>query len=411
MTDQPLSWNPPQPSGSHASDAEAVTRTGAPRLEFIDVLRGLVIILMMLDHTRDYFSAEGLRFEATDLSQTTVWLFAARWVTHLCAPTFVFLSGVSIYLQKRGGKSRGELTRFLLTRGAWLILLEVTLITFAFNFSHPFLFLQVIWAIGVGMMLMAGLIWLPAPAVLALGVIIVGGHQALAAAMPKDLGAAAPVWQLAMGIGPLKWAPGVIVYPVIPWFGVMCIGYGLGATFTLVDRTRRLALLVVAILALAGFAYLRMANGYGDPSPWAHQKSGLLTTLSFLRVSKYPPSLDYVLVTLGVALLLGLWLETAKGWWHRVMLAFGRTPLFTYILHIYLIHTLALLLGLTRHVPASAFTRYIQDGTDRLAAAHWGYGLPMVIFWWLLIVAVLYPISRAYMRLKQERRAPWMSYL
>ncbi|MDB5431075.1 MAG: hypothetical protein JWP35_2191 [Caulobacter sp.] len=409
MTDQPLSWTPPLPDEDGA--APATTRTGSPRLEMIDVLRGLVIILMVLDHVREYFSIDALRFEATDLTQTHPALFATRWITHLCAPTFVFLAGVSVYLQREGGKSNGEVSRFLLTRGLWLIVLEVTVITFAFNFAHPFLFLQVIWAIGFGMILLAALIRLPPLVVLALGAAIVGGHGMLDGVDPKTLGEWAPAWQLMMGQpGPLTWAPGLLIYAAVPWFGVMCLGYGLGRFFLLPDALRRWSLLGLALAMLAGFAVLRTLNGYGDPAPWAQQKDWLFTAMSFLKVSKYTPSLDYVLATLGVALLLGLMLEHAKGWWHRVMLAFGRTPLFTYVVHIFLIHGLALLLGLTRGIPPADFTHYLE-GTKRLAAAHWGYSLPMVFFWWLVVVLILYPISRAYMRLKQERRAPWMSYL
>jgi uncharacterized membrane protein len=408
MSDQPLSWNPPMPVDGDS--APAMTRTGAPRLDMIDVLRGLVIVLMILDHTREYFSAQALQFEPTDLTQTHLGLYLTRWITHLCAPTFVFLSGVSIYIQRRSGKPLADVSRFLLTRGLWLIVLEVTLITFAFNFAHPFLFLQVIWAIGVGMIVMAGLIWLPPAVVLALGVAIIGGHQWLAGAVPKDLGALAPIWQLLMKPGPLSWAPGLEVYPIIPWFGVMCLGYGVGAVFLLTDSRRRLILLAMALAFLVGFAVLRTMNGYGDPAPWSHQKDGLFTAMSFMKVSKYPPSLDYVLVTLGVSLLLGLILEGMHGLWHRIFLAFGRTPLFTYLIHIYAIHTLALLIGLSRGLPVSAFTHYLE-GPRQLIAAHWGFGLGGVLLTWLLIVLVLYPISRAYMRLKQERRQPWMSYL
>lgn len=409
MSDLPLSWNPPLPDEGGAG--QAVTRTGAPRLEMIDVLRGLVIVLMILDHVREYFSADALRFEATDLSQTTVWLFIARWVTHLCAPTFVFLAGASAFLQVKSDKPKAEVSRFLLTRGLWLIFLEVTLITFAFNFGEPFLFLQVIFAIGVGMILLAGLIYLPWPAILALGVVIIGGHQLLAQAVPRDLGAFTPVWQLMFKLGPLSWAPGLIIYPVVPWFGIMCLGYGMAPLFALPDRLRRPAFLGVALVFLLAFAVLRTLNGFGDPNGWSHQKDWLTTAMSFMKVTKQAPSIDYVLVTLGVSLFLGLLLENGRGLWHNVMMAFGRTPFFTYILHIYLVHTLALVLGLTKGVPAGAFTHFLDLGTDRLLAAHWGYSLPMVIFWWLVVVAVLYPISRAYMRLKTEKRQPWMSYL
>jgi hypothetical protein len=202
-----------------------------------------------------------------------------------------------------------------------------------------------------------------------------------------------------------------VIYPAIPWFGVMCLGYGLGVVFQLPERPRRLILLAIGLAAVGLFVALRMINGYGDPAPWATQKSGVFTALSFLKVSKYPPSLDFVAVTLGLALLIGLWLEGLKGFTPRLLLTFGRTPLFTYLLHIFLIHGLALLVGLGQGLPAGLFTHFIEGPPKGLAAAHWGFHTGTVLLIWLAVVLALYPMSRAYMRLKQTRRAAWMSYL
>ena len=209
----------------------ALNRAGVPRLDMIDLLRGFVIALMVLDHTRDYFHISAYTFDPTDPARTHVLLYLTRWVTHLCAPTFVLLAGVSVFLQGANGKSTSQLARFLVARGAWLIVLELTVISFAFNFALPFLFLQVIWAIGVSLILLAGLIWLPRAATAIVGVLIVAGHQLLAPINAADLGALAPLWTVAFKVGPPPIGPGFIPYPVIPWFGVMCLGYALGPVF------------------------------------------------------------------------------------------------------------------------------------------------------------------------------------
>ena len=335
-------------------------------------------------------------------------LFLTRWITHLCAPTFVLLAGISVWLQQANGKSRPELTRFLLTRGVWLIVLELTLVQWGFNFGGGF-FLQVIWAIGASMMVLAALIWLPQTAVLALGVLIVVGHQALAPVDPPDLGIAGPVWQLAMEFGPTPFG-GFSSYPFAPWLGIMLAGYGLGGLFTLTGPARTRAILALAGGLLAAFAVLRAVNGYGDPQPWVAQADGLWTFLSFINVSKYPPSLDYALVTLGVSLAL---LPVLERLWRpalEVLLTFGRTPLFTYLLHVWLAHALAMTVGAMMGVPASAVMNMFGD-PGRLIAAGWGFGLVPVYAFWLLTVALLYPLARWFEGVKRRRRDWWMGYL
>lgn len=390
------------------------------RLEFVDRLRGLVIALMVLDHVREYFSADALLFQPTDLARTTPALFATRWVTHLCAPTFVLLAGVAAALQvaaqrARGGDARRDLrrvARFLATRGAWLVALEVTLVGFALDFRAPFLFLQVIWAIGVGLLLLAPLVRLPPAAVLALGALVVAGY----AALPAQPGLA---WRLLLAPGPIEPRPGAVLgfvgYPALPWAGVLWFGYGLGGVFARPEAARRRALLAGSLAALALFAALRLANGYGDPQPWAPQPRGpLYTTLSFLNVTKYPPSLQYVLLTLGCSLPIGLALERlrgpAGGAAARVLLAYGRTPLFTYLLHLYLVHGLAMLAGVVLGFRASDFVGFVSD-SSRLRAAGWGVGLPAVYAVWLLVLAVLYPAARWYADYKARRGAWWLRYL
>jgi uncharacterized membrane protein len=390
----------------------ALTRAGALRLDAIDLLRGFVIVLMVLDHVRDYVHAPAFVFSPTDLTQTTPLLFMTRWLTHLCAPTFVFLSGVSIYLQRANGKSAHDLSKFLLTRGLWLILLELTIVSFGFNWGPPLAFMQVIWAIGASMVLMAAVVRLPAKAVLALGVAIVVGHEMVRSLVDatslNEAGVWALPWFLTMQPGPSLFMRGFIPYPMIPWFGIMCVGYGLGWIFRQEPEQRRRNILTLASSFLAAFIVLRAINGYGDPAPWSVQSSAVMTALSFINVSKYPPSLMYALVTLGTSMLLFLALEKLAGPLQRGLLAFGRTSLFTYVAHIYLAHAAALLVGVLGGIPAS----YYFDVLGRFGSGGGrGYGLPVVYAVWLGVLVVLYPLSSWFAEIKRRRRDWWLSYL
>ena len=393
-----------------AAKEVALTRAGALRLDAIDLLRGLVIVLMVLDHVRDYVHAPAFIFSPTDLTQTTPLLFMTRWITHLCAPTFVFLAGVSIFMQRANGKDPAALSRFLLTRGLWLIVLEFTLVGFGFNWGAPIAFMQVIWAIGGSMVLMALFVRLTATVVLGMGAAIVVGHQFVASTIDAtQLGVWTQAWFLTMQPGPTLFLRGFIPYPLIPWFGVMCLGYGLGFIFRQAPQQRHRNVLLMALGFLAAFVVLRAINGYGDPAPWSVQSSAVMTVLSFMNVSKYPPSLMYVLVTLGVAMLLFLALDKLSGPIQKVLLAFGRTSLFTYVLHIYLAHSVALLIGVLGGLSAS----YYFDFLARFAGAPdgQGYELPIVYGTWLVVVAMLYPVSSWFARVKRERRDWWLSYL
>lgn len=399
---------------SSVASSGALTRSGARRLDSIDMLRGLVIVLMVLDHARDFFHVDAFVFDATDPTRTTPLLFLTRWVTHLCAPTFVFLSGVSIFLQQANGKSGADLSKFLLTRGLWLILLELTIIAFGLNFAMPYVFLQVIWAIGAGMVVMAALVHLPAVLVLALGALIVAGHGLLAGIDAANLGSWGVLWRLTMEPGPAGFAPGLVIYPAIPWLGVMCLGYGLGGVFLQDPARRRRSVLMLGAAAVALFLMIRAVNGYGDPSRWSVQPSTTGTILSFFNVSKYPPSLLYVLITLGVSLLLSLALEYLKGLPARVLLAFGRTPLATYVVHIYVLHLLAFVVIAASGLPASLFIDFLGSNFStspaRLVAAGWGFNLAVVYLIWIAVLAALYPFSSWLARIKRERRDWWLSY-
>lgn len=382
------------------------------RLVAIDRLRGLMVVLMVLDHVRDYFHFGALVSQPTDLSQTTPALFATRWITHLCAPTFVFLAGASVYLQRAASPRIGPVAGFAASRGVWLILLEVTVISFAFNFAWPFLFLQVIWAIGAGFVLLSMLLWLPPRMVLALGVAIVAGHALLAPLRPAGAGAAAALWDLLLVPGPVPATniPGFLAYPLLPWFGILAIGYGSGGVFLLPAAVRNRRLVALAVGALAAFVALRIGNFYGDPSPWAPQKSALFTMLSFINVSKYPPSLSYVLVTLGTSLLLLPWLERARGWCARMLDAIGQTPFFVYLLHVFIVHGAAMLCGMAMGIAPDAFTNFLGD-PSRLVQARWGVSLGWVYVVWIAIVLALWPLARWYAGVRRRHRWWWLRFL
>lgn len=389
-----------------ATDTPLSANAGA-RLDFIDALRGLVIVLMVLDHTRDFVHLTGMSGNPLDPKTTTPALYATRWITHLCAPTFVFLSGVSIYLQSMKGKTGWPLSRFLLTRGLWLIFLELTVVNFGFDFA-PGVFLQVIWAIGFSMILMAGMVWLPRLAVLATGVLIVAGHNLLDGIQAQALGDWSLVWTLMMqpGLVPGGFAP----YPALPWFGVMCLGYGLGSVYLLpaAERTRTLAVSAVAAIVL--FFALRLPNLYGNGSLWSVPANPDLTWMAIMDVTKYPPSLHYVLITLGISTLIGLGLQWAPKIVMTPLLAFGRTPLLTYLLHVYVAHGLGLIIGIAMGFPAEHFFGHLSD-PSRLIKDGWGLSLWQTYLVWLVALAILYPISSAYAKHRAAHKAWWHSYL
>jgi len=387
-----------------------LTRSGAARLDAIDMMRGLVIVFMVLDHVRDFFHASANSFDPTDPVKSYPLLFATRWITHLCAPTFVFLAGASIFLQKANGKADGELSRFLLTRGAWLVLLEFTVVSFGFNFGEPFVLLQVIWAIGMAMICMAALARLRSQVVLGIGLALLAFYPLVVAHLPTQ-GAAGLVTLLMFGAGFVPGTPIFLAYAVVPWLGVMCLGFGLAPLYRLsqAERTRALWPLVLGLIAL--FFVLRGLNGYGNPTAWTEQSTAARTAMAFFDVFKYPPSPDYLCVTLGLSILIFLALKWVSGPVARILLDFGRTPLFTYVCHLYIAHGIALLAALaigrvgdTTHVLEQAFLR-------GETFPGWGWPLGVVYAVWLLVVAMLVPLSRWMAGVKRRRRDWWLSYL
>ncbi|MFT4074881.1 MAG: heparan-alpha-glucosaminide N-acetyltransferase domain-containing protein [Asticcacaulis sp.] len=393
-----------------AADQPMIETDAPRRVELVDLLRGLALILMVLDHTRDYFHADALIFDPLDLEKTTPLLFFTRWITHLSAPVFVFLSGVSIWLQQRRGKTGWRLSGHLLARGLWLIGLELTVISFGFNFGYPFFFLQVIYAIGASMVVMAVLHWLPGRSVLIIGIALVAGHNFFGSIKAEDLqGADQIAWRLLMEPGKLDGLPSLVAYPLLPWLGILCLGYGFAPVFTLETLARRRAITLLAAGCLGLFVILRLPNLYGDQKPWEWQSNPGLMLLDILNVSKYPPSLDYTLLMLGLALCLTLTLTHLPRVIQAPLLTFGRTPFLTYLLHIYIVHGVATVFGLITGAPIGHFTNFISQPEP--APAGWGLNLWQVYLAWLVILCLLYPVSRAYGRYKLKRRQWWLGYL
>jgi len=309
---------------------ESVNDTvGRSRLDAIDLLRGAVMALMALDHTRDFFT--DARFDPLDLSRTTPALFLTRWVTHFCAPIFVFLAGTGAFLSVRRGRTRPQRAWFLLIRGLWLVVLEFTLVHLGwfFNFEYRWLIGQVIWAIGLSMVALAGLSFLPTWTIALLGISVVVGHNALDGLSAEQFGLPLWLWVALVRPDPLEPWPGTrffVAYPVLPWLGVMAVGYGFGAIWLLDRPQRRRWLLSLGVVLATAFVALRFANGYGDPNPWREWAAGWQTVLSFLDCTKYPPSLLFVLMTLGPALLLLAWFDRPVGVLGRPLVVFGRVP-------------------------------------------------------------------------------------
>jgi uncharacterized membrane protein len=383
----------------------------AGRLESVDRLRGLVMVLMALDHCRGFFSNPMVN--PTDLDQTSVPLFLTRWISHLCAPTFILLAGTGAYLSARRGMSKPALAWFLLTRGLWIVFLELTLVKFFWSFGldvHNYN-AGVLWAIGWSMVVLAGLVFLPTWMVTAFGLVMIAGHNLLDPVQPADLGPLSNLWEILhrkeMGRPPLVLFGGAIhfgtQYPLIPWVGVMAAGYGLGALLLRPAGQRRRWLLGLGAAACLGFVLLRAVNVYGDPDPWSPQRDKWFTALSFLNCHKYPPSLLYLLMTLGPALLLLVWFERAPHLPGRPLLIFGRVPMFFYLLHLPLVHALAIGAALARYGPALL-------AADR-PPPDYGYSLPVIYAIWLGVVAVLYPACRWFAGVKQRHRTAWLSYL
>jgi uncharacterized membrane protein len=367
------------------------------RIESIDIMRGIVMVIMALDHCRDFLTH--LNYDPTDLSKASSILFLTRFVTHYCAATFVFLAGTSAYLSISRGKTKNEAAKFLLSRGLWLVFLELTIIRFGWimDLDYHFIFLQVIWAIGVSMVILAALIYLPLPALAAVGFILVFGHDLFDNLSTATFSLASKdIWDI-LHVGGMVSFGNINVlffYPLIPWIGVMALGYCFGTLFKMDAPKRRKLLITFGIGAIVLFIAIRSFNFYGDPSNWTNQYSWYRDVLSFIDVSKYPPSLDYLLITLGPVMLMLAALENVHNRVTSIFLVYGRVPLFYYILHLYLARLLC-------------FLTFVVMGKKH------GYSFPLdtVYIIWLLVVFILYFPCRWFMKYKQTHKQWWLSYL
>jgi uncharacterized membrane protein len=395
------------------SDASSPTKTGnpSPRLDSVDMVRGIIMVLMVLDHTRDFFTRE--RFDPSDLSITTPAFFFTRWVTHFCAPGFMFLAGLGAFLARARGKSRPELAWFLATRGLWLIVLEETVarIGLTFSLTSAPLLAIVLWALGASMMVLSLLVFLPTPVIAAFGLILVCGHNLFDRVTPEQIGGiGGAVWKILHVPGLVQLSNNVQVfvgYPLVPWIGVMALGYAFGEAFRRKPAERFRITLGLGLLLCLAFVVLRATNLYGDPQPWSFQRSPIFTLLSFLNCNKYPPSLLFLLMTLGPLLLaLAIVDRWNPGPIARPFVLLGRVPLFYYLLQWPVIHLLAIGVGAAAGQPYNAL---LANGPFNLPPEY-GYSLPVVYVMWVVVVLLLIPPCAWFAALKKRRRDAWLSY-
>ncbi len=385
------------------------------RITSLDLLRGLVMIIMALDHVRDFIHYDAFLHDPLDLGTTSPLLFFTRWITHFCAPVFVFLAGTSIFLQGLR-KPPAELGMLLFTRGLWLIFVEVVIITIAWTFDLSFnvMIMQVIWAIGISMFLMGAIIHLPYTAILALGIVIVAGHNALDSYEATHTGF---WWDLLhngnFAMYEFAGINLVIVYPFLPWLGVMMLGYCFGAFYkpSVEPAVRKRMLMYWGTGLILFFVALRFTNLYGDPVPWSAQQTPFYTFMSFLNTYKYPPSLLFLCMTIGPSLLFLAAFEGMKNKATEWVSVFGRVPFLYYVVHLYLIHFISMLLFLSRGHSLSEQTPDIFGIPFKFMIVGEGYSLTITYLIWIGVVIVLYPLCKWFSDVKRRKRSVWLSYL
>lgn len=393
---------------------QVVQTQEAGRIQSIDIVRGLVMIIMALDHTRDFMHVSSLTQNPLDLTSTTPVLFFTRWITNFCAPVFVFLSGTSAYLSIRNRNDLKESRKFLVARGVWLILLEFTIINFAIWYDVHFriLLFQVIAAIGFGFIILSFLVRLPVKVLGITGLVLIFGHDLLSYIHFND---SPVIWKTISLIfnftafQPSKDFSFIIAYPVLPWFGMMLAGFAAGKIFELPERERKKVLLRIGMAALILFAVLRYINGYGDPSGWAVQKNGLFTLLSFVNTSKYPPSLLYSLMILGSMFLVLYLTDRTGSKTGRLLSVYGKVPFFYYLIHLYLVHAIMLAIMFLQGYRFSE----LSFAPFNYGRAHGsGISLLAVYLIWISVVVILYPICRWYGNYKSLHKGNrWLRYL
>jgi uncharacterized membrane protein len=395
----------------------AAAPTSTSRIASIDIIRGAVMILMAIDHVRVY---SGL-----PAGGPTPGIFFTRWITHFCAPAFIFLAGTSIFFYAR---KHTDVSRFLLVRGAWLIFLELTILRFAWTFNFDFAHYEmagVLWVIGCCMILMAGLVKLPLQVTAAIGVILIAAHNLMDSHLGKlldgmDSNRLSALWKIGyIGFfaGPVQFGPNgpnlIVLYSIVPWIGVMAAGYAFGKILLLDPASRNRACLLLGLGAIALFLLLRGFNLYGDPRPWhgPNGNSPMPAVLSFLNCTKYPASLDFLLMTLGPVIALVPILETASDALSRMIAKFGRVPFFYYVLHIPLIHTLALVVSKIRlgYVSPWLFTNHPMGNPEPPDGYTWS--LPLLYAVWAAAILLLYPACRWFVNVKAKRQDWWLKYI
>ena len=384
------------------------------RVQSIDILRGAIMIIMALDHTRDFTHWAATQFTPENLTRTWPALFLTRWITHFCAPMFMFTAGLGAYLwMQRGGRTKGELSRFLLTRGLWLIVLDVTVSRFSLNFSldYSVLILLVLWALGACMVMLAGLIHLPTRWLTVVSIAFIALHNLTDKVKAAQFGSLAPLWNILHDRSPIKIGNHLLIvgYTLMPWFAVMALGYCCGVVFTWAPERRQRFLVRIGLATTIAFVVLRAINIYGDPSRWATQKSAAMTLVSFLNTTKYPPSLLFLLMTVGPALVVMGWLEHVRLRESNPLIVFGRTPLFFFLIHMFIGHLLAVAMDYAR------YHQFFWDPLNMTGKADlppgFGWSLWTSYAAWITVVLLSYPLCRWYAGLKKAGRYWWLSYL
>lgn len=384
------------------------------RVISVDALRGLVMIVMALDHTREFFHAGAMTFQPDDLTRTTAVLFFTRWITHICAPVFMFTAGLGAFLWMRRGRTASQLSYFLWKRGLWLVILELTMLRLALDFSYGtgFVLLTILWALGWSMVALGFLVRLPLRALAVLSIAVIALHNLADPVSARQFGGAAWAWNILHqpGLFSVAGVPVHVAYPLVPWIAVMSAGFCFGPIVELDPPKRRWWIARIGLGLTLAFLVIRGINIYGDPVPWSAQIPGM-TVLSFLKCTKYPPSLDFLLMTLGPALLLMAWLDRIPLPNTNPLIVFGRVPLFYFLVHMFVIHGLTIPFALLRYGHAGFLMNPFLGGPANLLPSGYGYPLWVVYAVWLTVVALLYPLCLWFSRLKARRRDWWLSYL
>jgi uncharacterized membrane protein len=373
------------------------------------------MVIMALDHAREFFHSGPLHFQPEDLARTTTLVFLTRWITHICAPVFMFTAGLGAYFWLKRGRTKPELSKFLWTRGLWLIVLELTVIRLAMTFSliSGMVILEVMWALGCSMIALGFLIYLPPRLLAVAGVLVIVLHNLADQLTAAQFGSLGWVWNILHQQGVFRAGGGTVLtaYPLVPWIAVMALGFCFGEVMTISSARRRRWLIGIGAAITAAFVIVRGINRYGDPARWSNQVPGM-AVLSFLRCTKYPPSLDFLLMTMGPAiLLLGLF----DGWkFSRAnpLVVFGRVPLFYFVVHLFLIHGLTIPPALIRYGHAGFPLNPLPSmgGQASLYPADYGYGLGTVYLVWGGVVLAMYPLCLWFARLKSRRNDWWLRY-